>query len=70
MIVFGPGSTGAQAMQGLEASGGRLLWSDASDMVWAVDMSAGGDVKRFYDHGAILISNSIFPAGCFNWTRV
>ncbi|KNY31834.1 MULTISPECIES: DUF2243 domain-containing protein [Rhizobiaceae] len=70
MIVFGPGSTAARAMQGLEASGGRLLWSDASDMVWAVDMSAGGDVKLFYKHGAILISNSIFPAGCFNWTRV
>ena len=70
VIVFGPGFTAARGMQGLEASGGRLLWTDASDMVWAVDMSAGEGVERFYNHGAILISNSILPAVCFNWTRV
>ncbi|MCC2614079.1 DUF2243 domain-containing protein [Neorhizobium petrolearium] len=70
MIVFGPGTTAARAMQGLEASRGRLLWSDASDTVWAVDISGGGDAKQFYDHGALLIGNSILPAGCFIWTRV
>jgi uncharacterized membrane protein len=70
MIVFGPGATAARAMEGLEASRGRLLWSDASDTVWAVNVSGGGDAKQFYAYGAFLISNSILPAGCFNWTRV
>lgn len=70
MVVFGPGTTPAQAMQGLQASGGRLLWSDASETVWAVDISGGGDANRFYDHGALLISNSILPAGCLDWTQL
>lgn len=69
MIVFRPGATIARAMEGLEASR-RLIWSNASDTVWAVDISGGGDAKQFYAHGALLISNSILPAGCFNWTRI
>ncbi|WP_395517554.1 DUF2243 domain-containing protein [Pseudorhizobium flavum] len=70
MIVFRPDATVARAMEGLEASRGRLIWSDASDTVWAVDISGGGDARQFYAHGALLISNSILPAGCFNWTRI
>lgn len=70
MIVFGPGTSAERAMKGLEASRGRFLWSNASHTVWAVDITGGGDPERFYDFGAILISNSILPAGCFNWTRV
>lgn len=70
MIVFRPGTTSVQAMRGLEASGGRLLWSDASDTVWAVDVSGGGDAKLFYRHGALMVGASILPAGCFGWTRV
>ena len=70
MVVFRPGVTPAQALAGLAAVKGRLVWSDASDTVWAVDVSGDGDPSRFYRHGALLVGNSIVPAGCFNWTKV
>jgi uncharacterized membrane protein len=71
MVVFRLGVTPAQAMAGLAAAEGRLLWSDANGSVWAVDISEGeGDAGAFYSHGALLVSNSILPVGCFNWTKV
>ncbi|MCF6371023.1 hypothetical protein [Rhizobium halophilum] len=39
MVVFRPGVSPAQAMAGLTAAEGRLLWSDAGGTVWAVDVS-------------------------------
>ncbi|MFN7103463.1 MAG: DUF2243 domain-containing protein [Pseudorhizobium sp.] len=70
MVVFRPGVTPAEAVAGLAAAEGRLVWSDASDTVWAVDISGGGDARRFYRYGALLVGNAIVPAGCFNWIKV
>ncbi|MGW9231982.1 DUF2243 domain-containing protein [Pseudorhizobium sp. NPDC055634] len=69
IVVFRPGVSPAEAMAGLAAANGRLLWSDAGGTVWAVDLSEGGDVSRFYAYGALLVSNSILPVGCLNWTE-
>lgn len=69
MVVFRPGVSPAEAMAGLTAAGGRLLWSDAGGTVWAVDVPVGGETSAFYRHGALLVSNSILPVGCLNWTR-
>lgn len=70
MVVFRPGVSPAQAMAGLTASEGRLLWADASGTVWAVDLTGGGDAGAFYRHGALAVSNTILPVGCLNWTKV
>ncbi|CAD7027796.1 hypothetical protein REJC140_02546 [Pseudorhizobium endolithicum] len=69
LVVFRPGTSPAQAMAGLAALNGRLMWSDSSGAVWAVEIPEGTDPGAFYRHGALLVSNSLLPAGCLDWTR-
>ncbi len=69
MVVFRPGVTPAEAMAGVAASGGSLVWSDSSDQIWAVALPEGHAPGALYGHGALLVSNSILPAGCLDWTR-
>lgn len=70
MVLFKPGTTPAQAMAALDHVDGRLMWSDRSGQLWAVDMSTGGRPADLYRHGAMLVSNSLLPVGCFNWMRI
>jgi hypothetical protein len=46
-----------------------LIWSDPLSQV-AVARLNGGDPWRLYLAGALLVSGSGVPAGCFNWARV
>ncbi len=70
MVVFRPGVSPAEAMAGLAAVDGRLIWSDASGAVWAVQMPENASANAFYRHGALIVSNSLVPAGCLDWMRV
>lgn len=69
MVLFRPDVTPAQAFAAMRAIGGRLLWSDPSGQLWAIDVSGGGDAGRLYGYGALLVSSAGLPVGCFNWTR-
>ncbi len=69
MVMFRPGMSSAQSLAALQAVGGRLVWSDPSDQVWAVDLPPDADARDLYLNGALLVSNSILPAACFNWIR-
>lgn len=70
MVLFTPGSTPAQAIAALDHVDGRLMWSDPSGQLLAVDLSTGGRPAELYRHGAMLVSNSLLPVGCFNWMRI
>jgi uncharacterized membrane protein len=70
MVLFHPDVTPQQAFVAMQAVGGRLLWTDASEQLWAIDVSEAGDTAALYQHGALLVSNSILPAGCLDWTKV
>ena len=70
MVLFRPGTTPQQAFAAVRAVDGRLLWTDPSDQLWAIDISDGGNSSKLYRYGAMLVSNSILPAGCFNWLKV
>lgn len=70
MVLFTPGTTPAQAIAALDHVDGRLMWSDPSGQLWAVDLSTGGRPAELYRHGAMLVSNSLLPVGCFNWMRI
>lgn len=69
MVVFRPGIEAADAFAALRSVGGRLLWADPGGRVWAVDMSEGGNAAALYGAGALLVSNSVLPAGCLDWFR-
>ena len=70
MVLFAPGTSPQQALAAMQSVDGRLLWTDASGQLWAIDVSSGGDPAGLYGRGAMLVSNSILPAGCFDWLRV
>ena len=67
VVVFMPGTTPAQAMAATISIGGRLIWSDRHDSVWALDLPDGADVSVLYRNGALLVSDTLVPVGCLNW---
>jgi uncharacterized membrane protein len=69
MVLFRPGMSQAEAFDAIQAVDGRLLWSDPSGQLWAVDLSSGSDPSTLYFYGAMLVSNSIVPAGCLDWVK-
>jgi uncharacterized membrane protein len=69
LVVLGPAATPASAFAALQRANGRLVWSDASDTVWAVELVNGG-AGEFYRSGALFVSGSFLQAGCLNWTRI
>ena len=69
MVLFRPGTGPAGAYAAVAALDGRVLWSDPSGELVAVDLGAAGEAWRLYGHGALLISTSPL-AGCLAWSRV
>ncbi|WP_420962390.1 DUF2243 domain-containing protein [Brucella sp. IR073] len=69
VVLFRPGITEQEAFAAIAAAGGSMIGADASRQLWAIDMASGGNPSEFYRHGALLVSNSLLPLGCFNWTR-
>lgn len=43
--------------------------ADPSGQLWAVDMATGSKPSELYRYDALLVSSSLLPLGCFNWTR-
>ncbi|MDB5624175.1 MAG: Membrane protein [Devosia sp.] len=69
MVLFRPGVTPGEAFSAIQEAQGRLVWSDPSGQLWAVDLSSGGDRVALYRNGALLVSNAIVPLGCLDWMR-
>jgi uncharacterized membrane protein len=67
-VVFAPGAGPETAIRAMAATGARLVWSDPdmSIVVFSVDPSRRWSLYR---HGAMLVSGSGLPAGCFDWSR-
>ncbi|HYG89285.1 MAG TPA: DUF2243 domain-containing protein [Azospirillum sp.] len=69
MVLFKPGTTVTDVFAAMEAVDGRMVWNDPSGQLWAIDLQTRGDAMQLYRHGALLVSNSLLPVGCFNWFR-
>jgi uncharacterized membrane protein len=69
MVLFHPGAEPAHALAAIRATGSELIWTDPSQQLWAVRAGEGSDRNALYGYGALLVSNSILPAGCLDWTR-
>ncbi|MCC2962452.1 DUF2243 domain-containing protein [Massilia sp. IC2-278] len=68
MVFFKPGTTPAQVFAGIDAVDGRILWSAPSGDVWALDVRDKSRTGQLYRHGAWVVSNSAWVAGCLAWT--
>lgn len=69
MVYFGPGAQPAEVMAAAAAVDARVIWSDSAGELWAFDLPQPGRAAALYAHGALFVSNSLFPAGCLSWSR-
>lgn len=69
IVLFGPQISSAQAIRAISNVGGKLLWTDPSGQAWAIDVPHDAGPARLYLEGAVLVSRSILPAGCFDWLK-
>jgi uncharacterized membrane protein len=69
MVLFKPGTSAEVMLAAVADVEGRILWTDASGDLWAVDLDDPGKARAFYRHGALLVSNTISSSGCLNWFR-
>lgn len=66
-IVLAPGVDPEAALARAGFTQADLIWSDSRVAVARLN---GGDSWRLYLTGALLVSGTGVPAGCFNWARV
>ena len=67
-VVFRPRATPNDVFAALDAVDGRLLWSDRTMGVVVVAVPQERR-RELYRHGALLVSGTMAPAGCFNFSR-
>ena len=68
-IVFAPGVDPGTALSRAGFGEGDVIWSDPLSQVTVARLE-GGEPWRLYLSGALLVSGTGVPAGCFNWARV
>jgi hypothetical protein len=66
IVYFVPGTTMQEVVLAAAAVDARLVGSDTSGLLWALDLAQPGQSRNLYRYGALLVSNSIFPARCFS----
>ncbi|KAA0679519.1 DUF2243 domain-containing protein [Roseomonas genomospecies 6] len=69
MVLFRPGISASEVFAAAAAVDGRVVWSDASGGLWAIDLQDTAKARTLYAHGALFVSNGLIPAGCFAWSR-
>lgn len=68
-VVFRAGLSAQQVTAVLDQAGATLVWAEPDMGVVLVDMDPG-ERLALYRRGALLVSGSGLPAGCFAWSRV
>lgn len=67
-VVFAPWVRPAEVMNALARHDARLVWADPRRGVVVVHAPRTSGL-HFYRRGALLVSGSGLPSGCFNWSR-
>lgn len=67
-VAFRPGIDRAGVLAAIAGVDARLVWTDPAMGVVVLDVDPD---RRWslYRHGALLVSGSGLPAGCFDWSR-
>lgn len=69
MVLFKPDVPAAERLAAVGAIDGRVVWSDDSGDLWALDLPEPARARALYGAGALLVSNSVVAVGCFSWSR-
>jgi uncharacterized membrane protein len=70
IVYFVPGTTAQQVFSVAIAVDARIIGSEASGTLWAFDLADPSQSNNLYRHGALFVSNSMFPANCLSWSRL
>jgi uncharacterized membrane protein len=70
LVVFRPGISPAQSFAAAASIDARIVWSDASGGVLALEMPEGASQWPLFRNGALLVGRSGLIAGCAAWMRV
>jgi uncharacterized membrane protein len=65
-VVLRPDVRAGEFLSTLDA---RVLWSDAAGGVWVLAADGRGSALDLYRRGAMWVSGTLAPAGCFAWVR-
>lgn len=68
-VLFAPGTAPQQVFAAIDAVEGRLVWADASGELVVIAQAPDRSGLRLFAHGALFVSTSGFPAGCFSYLR-
>ncbi|QJQ95725.1 MULTISPECIES: DUF2243 domain-containing protein [Halomonadaceae] len=69
VVLFKPGMPASQRLAAIAEIDARLVWSDATGDLWALDLPDPRRARSLYGNGALLVSNSLLAVGCFAWSR-
>jgi hypothetical protein len=69
-VLFAPGTPQERIFNAVGAVDGRVAWSDGTGELVVIHMSAGQSRLPLFKRGAILVSGSGLPAGCFGYIKV
>jgi uncharacterized membrane protein len=68
LVLFNPGTPVAQRMAAVAAIDARVVWTDATGDIWALDLPEPRRARALYRDGGLLVSNSLVAVGCFSWS--
>lgn len=69
-VLFRPGTSMNQVFEAMHALDGRLVWMDRTGELVVFHLPETQSTWRLYGRGALLVSSSGMPGGCFSWSRV
>jgi uncharacterized membrane protein len=69
VVLFRPGVSASERLAALAKIDARVVWSDASGDLWALDLPEPRRATALYNDGALLVSTSFLSLGCLSWSR-
>ncbi|MEZ0167881.1 DUF2243 domain-containing protein [Microvirga sp. TS319] len=69
-VLFAPGTAPERIIRAVGSVNGRLVWADASGELVVIRIADEQSRLKLFRQGAILVSGSGLPAGCFDYLRI
>jgi len=65
--LFPAGASAENIMEAISKVDGEMMWVDDSQRVWSIRLHDKNSRYELYAGGALLVSSTYLPAGCFDW---